>query len=156
MSENSYQIKLLLDNSQAPIDLLLMADPSRNKIKNYLKDGVCFVGKLFNEAIAVLVLKTIDQHSIEIKNVAVKEEFSEKGYGKTILHESIEYSKSKGFKEIFIATGNSSLRQLKIYQKAGFVIQSVEKDYFLKEYEDPIFENGIQCMDKIILSKKLI
>ncbi|RIO99278.1 GNAT family N-acetyltransferase, partial [Staphylococcus gallinarum] len=53
------------------------------------------------------------------------------------------------------ATGNSSIGQLAFYQKAGFRIVAVEMNYFVNNYEDPIYENGILCRDLIRLVKKL-
>ncbi|MBT8233378.1 MAG: hypothetical protein KJN84_12165 [Bacteroidia bacterium] len=34
-------------------------------------------------------------------------------------------------------------------------IQGIEKDYFIDNYKQPIFENGIQCKHLIILVKRL-
>jgi len=36
-----------------------------------------------------------------------------------------------------------------LYQKCGFRIVGVELDYFRKNHEEKIFENGIECRDMI-------
>lgn len=54
--------------------------------------------------------------------------------------------------ELMIGTGNSSINQLALYQKCGFRVIGVERDFFINNYDEPIFENGIQCVDMIRLS----
>ena len=49
-----------------------------------------------------------------------------------------------------VGTGNSSLRQLSFYQKAGFRISGIIPDYFIGD-DPPVFENGIRCIDMIRL-----
>lgn len=48
-----------------------------------------------------------------------------------------------------LCTGNSSMGQLVLYQKSGFRIVGVNVDYFVRNYKELIFENGIQYRDMI-------
>ena len=66
-----------------------------------------------------------------------------------------EKSKASGYKTIEVGTGNSSIGQLALYQKCGFRITSIDRDFFIRNYEDDIFENGIWCRDMIRLSQDL-
>ncbi|EAO51681.1 IAA acetyltransferase [Bacillus thuringiensis serovar israelensis ATCC 35646] len=91
----------------------------------------------------------------EIINIAVSEKEQGKGYGKYLLGFAIDYAKKEEYKTIEIGTGNSSLMQLGLYQKCGFRITSVDKDFFLRNYNEEIYENGIQCMDMIRLTQNL-
>ena len=63
--------------------------------------------------------------------------------------------KKKGYKKIEIGTGNSSLGQLALYQKCGFRITGIDIDFFIRCYQEEIFENGIQCRDMIRLTQYL-
>ncbi|GMQ30855.1 hypothetical protein [Algoriphagus confluentis] len=45
--------------------------------------------------------------------------------------------------------------QLALYQKTGYEIVGIEKDFFIQNYPEPIFENGIPCKHKIILEKTM-
>lgn len=56
---------------------------------------------------------------------------------------------------LVVGTGNSSFDQLALYQKCGFRMKGIIEDYFIEHYEEPIFENGIQCRDMIRLSLKI-
>lgn len=42
-----------------------------------------------------------------------------------------------------------------LYQRCGFSIESIEKDYFVRHYPDPIYENGIECRDMVRLRMEL-
>lgn len=145
----------LTTNQQIPFDLLALADPSKTQVDAYLQSGSCFIAKLESEIVGVIVLDELDSTTTEIKNVAVKESEQGKGYGKILLQYAQKASREKGCKNLIIGTGNSSMGQLALYQKEGFEITRIVKDFFLKNYKEPIFENGIQCKHRIILEKRL-
>jgi len=132
-------------------NLLLLADPSMKQINSYLKSGLCYIG--FNDDITVgaYVLLQKTNTLAEIANIAVYPEFQGKGYGKALLLDAIENARSNGFTTIKICTGNSSINQLALYQKCGFRMAHIDCDYFVINYPEPIFENGIQCFDRIHL-----
>lgn len=135
-------------------ELLLLADPDWGKIKRYLYDSDIYVLKHTQEIIGVLVLKHTEEFSTEIMNVAVKEEYQGKGFGKKLLEESEKIARAQKSKYLEIGTGNSSINQISLYQKFGFRIDRVIKDYF-KSYDKEIIENGIRCMDMIKFRKNL-
>lgn len=72
-----------------------------------------------------------------------------------LLNDAIEKAKSRGFKTLAIGTGNSSVGQLYLNQKAGFRITEVKRNFFRENYKDPIFENGVECVDLIMLTMQL-
>lgn len=146
-----FSIKLLTDKSLYPYDLLLLADPSIEAIKQYLSQGECYIASIQQEILGVIILQKTKNFTFEIKNVSVSPKYQKKGIGSKLISYCILQAKAKHAKQIEIATGNSSIYQLALYQKLGFKIQSIQKNYFLKYYPNPIFENRIQCTDKIIL-----
>ena len=54
-----------------------------------------------------------------------------------------------------VGTGNAGIGQLALYQRCGFSIESIEKDYFVRHYPEPIYENGIECRDMVRLRMEL-
>ncbi len=54
---------------------------------------------------------------------------------------------------ILNATGDSPLT-IPFYEKCGFKRHHVEKEFFTKNYDHPIFEAGVQLVDMIYLQKK--
>lgn len=145
-------IRKLKKNENAPKDLLLLADPSRSMIDDYLKRGECYVAEIDMEVVGTYVVLPTRPGTIELVNLAVREDFQGRSIGKELLLHSIERAREKGAVVMEVGTGNSSLSQLALYQKCGFRIVGVEREYFTQHYEEAIFENGIQCRDMIRLS----
>ncbi|MFK7951318.1 MAG: GNAT family N-acetyltransferase [Ekhidna sp.] len=143
------------NRKEIPFDLLELADPSRVLIDSYLEAGRCFVASLESKIIGVIVLKEIDSTTVEIKNIAVQESEQGKGIGTKLLRYAHQISVDQGCEKLMIGTGNSSVSQLALYQKEGFEIERIDSNFFIRNYENPIFENGIQCKDMIILVKNL-
>lgn len=142
-------------NEQPPWDLLLSADPSRELVSAYLKNSFCFCAKMDDSIIGIIVLQPRDSETAEIMNLAVHSRMQGKGIGQSLIKHGIKAARSKGYKTLEIGTGNSSIGQLALYQKAGFRIMEIEHDFFIRNYAQPIFENGIQCRDMIRLSMKI-
>lgn len=149
------QIRRLNDNEQPPMDLLVTADPSHKLVKEYVNRGECYVLDIKNEIIGVYVLLPTRPETVELVNIAVKEDRQGEGIGKRLIGDAINRSKEKGYKTIEIGTGNSSVGQLALYQKCGFRIIGVDIDFFIRHYEEDIFENGIWCRDMIRLAQDL-
>jgi ribosomal protein S18 acetylase RimI-like enzyme len=148
-------IRALHTTESIPLDLLLLADPSKELVGQYIQRGECFVTEIEGQVIGVYVLLPTRPATVELVNIAVDPSYHNKGIGKKLINHAIQIAKSKGYKTIEVGTGNSSIGQLALYQKCGFRITGVDKDFFLRHYEEVIFENGIQCRDMIRLSQDL-
>ncbi|WP_088049822.1 GNAT family N-acetyltransferase [Virgibacillus dakarensis] len=149
------QIRELNVNEKPPIELLLLADPSQKLVEEYLKRGECYVADNNKEIIGVYVLLPTIPETVEIANIAVSENEQGKGVGKELMMDAIQKAKEKGYKTIEVGTGNSSIGQLAFYQKCGFRMTSIDSDFFIRHYQDDIFENGIWCRDMIRLTQDL-
>ncbi|UTH15080.1 GNAT family N-acetyltransferase [Macrococcus epidermidis] len=135
-------------------ELLLLADPSIVMINQYISESSIYILEE-NDLIGVIVLKEVSESTMEIMNIAVSEAYQGKGYGKLMLKEAEKIAKHSGYNNLIIATANSSLNQLVLYQKCGFRLHEIEKDFFINVYKEVIIENGIRALDKIILSKNI-
>ena len=150
----NFQIRKKYSHEDFPWDLLLVADPSTEAIQRYLDNAETHLAFIDNELVGVSVI-TKDSDVAELKNIAVSEKHRGKGIGKLLVQHAIEQARNNNASRIEVGTGNSSSLQLALYQKCGFKIVGVEKDFFIKNYKEPIFENGIQCVDMIRLSLDL-
>lgn len=137
------------------MDLLTLADPSEEMIRKYLITSEVYVAHMEDKQIGVIALCPMSEDKLEIKNLAVMTEYQGKGIGTYMIGWATDYASREGYKELYIGTANSSLEQLKLYQKLGFEVSSVKRNFFMKHYEEPIFENGIQAKHMIMLCKKL-
>jgi ribosomal protein S18 acetylase RimI-like enzyme len=152
---DTINIRLLSNEDQKPYDLLLLADPSVFMLEKYLSASAVYVAEMDALIVGVYVLFPIDTTTVEIKNIAVAETQQGKGIGKQLLEHAIAQAKARGFSEIKIGTANSSIGQLALYQKMGFEMDSILKGFFIDNYPEPMFENGILVRDMVILKRKL-
>ncbi|MFT9846883.1 GNAT family N-acetyltransferase [Aneurinibacillus sp. REN35] len=140
-------------DEQYPMELLLLADPSRKLVEEYIKRGKCFVAEEENHIIGVYVLLPTRPETVELVNIAVDESCQGRGIGKRLVHHAVAHARALGFKTIEVGTGNSSVGQLALYQKCGFRMTGIDRDFFLRHYDEEIFENGIQVIDMVRLSQ---
>ena len=138
----------------APLWLLLEADPSESMIMGYLTDSIIVEAKDDERLVGIYVLKEKADHIFELMNIAVIPELQGKGYGKLILSHALESAKNLGGKMIRLGTGTFGY-QVSFYQKAGFQVDAVEKNYFIDFYDQPVIEDGLQHRDRLILSREL-
>ena len=142
-------INKLDSKTDAPMDLLLLADPSEELVKSYLEKGICYTAQIKDETVGVVLIMETEPHTIEVMNLAVKEELQNNGIGKHLLLYVIEEIKKGNTKTIEIGTGNPGVVQMLLYQKCGFRIVGIDFDFFRRTYSEPIYENGIECRDMI-------
>ncbi|MBT2713195.1 GNAT family N-acetyltransferase [Pseudomonas sp. ISL-88] len=144
-------IQKTTETNEALYDLLLLADPSKEIVDEYLVRGECYTAWASDELAGIYVLLKTRPQTIEIVNIAVKESLQNRGFGKKLVKDAIEKARQSGADTIEIGTGNSSIHQLSLYQKCGFRLQAIDHDFFIRHYDEEIFENGIQCRDMVRL-----
>lgn len=142
---------------QIPLNLLLEADPSEASVSSYLSDSWCFTASDNERLLAACVVKPQPQadHLAEICNISVYPEYQGQGVGTALLTFVLSQLASKGIKHVELCTGTFG-HQLTFYQRLGFRVDAVLKDYFLLHYPEPIFENGIQHQDGLRLYQLLL
>lgn len=148
-------IKLLEKDKKIPYNLLLLADETVEAINKYIHQSDIYVLERDNEIIAVYALQTISTDTIEIRNIAVDKAFQGQGIGRELLDHAVDRAKEMGFKKIIVGTGDAAIKQLHLYQKVGFEIYDIKHRFFLDNYAEPIFENGIQLKHMIMLKKDI-
>jgi len=155
MNMISMQIRPLHTGEAPPMELLLLADPSRRLVEAYLQRGVGFVADIGGKVIGVYVLLPTRPDTAELVNVAVDEAHQGTGVGKQLVMHAIDQARRLGYRTLEVGTGNSSVGQLALYQKCGFRMTSIDRDFFIRHYGEPIYENGIQTVDMVRLAQDL-
>lgn len=139
-----------------PYDLLLTADPDRKKIDSYLSVSDCFIATGQHTLAGVIVVQKTNDETAEVMNLAVAESCRRRGIARKLLQYIIkDWASGQGVSRLIIRTGTSAPGPLMLYQQEGFNLIDVDYDYFVRNYSEPIFENGIQCRHQLILEKIL-
>ncbi len=143
-----------VNRDDIPIELLLEADPAKERITVYLSRSVCY-GVFDNDLlVATCIVESKTNAIAEIHNVAVLPTEQRKGVGTKLLTFVLSELTQNGVRRVELGTGSFGY-QLTYYQRLGFRVESVLKDYFVQNYAEPIYENGIQHYDMLWLYKKL-
>jgi ribosomal protein S18 acetylase RimI-like enzyme len=137
--------------AKAPIELLLEADPSVEKIKAYLPGSRCFIAILEGKPVGAYVVQRIAPAVYELMSIAVSPEYQRKGIGSKLLKHVIATVQNMGARRLEVGTGTFGY-QLAWYQREGFRVFAIDRDFFLLNYEEPIYENGIQLKDMLRLA----
>lgn len=134
------------------LPILLLADEQEDLIYPYLNRGELFVLK-DPEVRAACVVTDEGEGVLELQNLAVLPEFQRQGYGRALVYWLFSHYAGKAEKMV-VGTGDSPMT-VPFYEACGFVFSHRLKDYMLKAYDRPIYENGVQLFDKVYFTKEL-
>lgn len=96
------------------------------------------------------VLMRWEPDSSEILYIAIDAAQRGQGYGKAVMATVIGEAQQREIRSVLVGTSNASLSQIAFYQKCGFRLDSVRRDYFAY-LSSPVYENGIQIRDMLVL-----
>ena len=131
--------------------LLLDADPSKELVDDYLQRGTLLEAKK-EKLVGVLVLLPTRPDTLEIVNLAVAVEYRGQGIAQQLIAYTLEMARKKGIKTVEVGTGSTGVEQLYLYQKCGFRMTHIDRDFFVRHYSEPIVENGLVLRDMVRLS----
>jgi ribosomal protein S18 acetylase RimI-like enzyme len=133
------------------IQRLREADEDVSRIRRLVSDGAhqaYFVA--LGDTIIGAVLMRWQPNESEILYIAIDAAQQGQGYGKAVMAAVIREGRQRGIRSVVVGTSNASLSQIAFYQKCGFRLDSVRRDYF--DYlSSPAYENGIQIRDMLVL-----
>jgi N-acetylglutamate synthase-like GNAT family acetyltransferase len=156
MSNLNYAVYKIDSKEKIPFDLLLLADETIDAIEKYIYQSDIYTATEENsEPIAVFALYKIDEKQLEIKNIAVSEELQGNGIGTFLIDHIKIIAKNDGYQSLIVGTPDCALKQIKFYEQNGFMKYDVRKDFYLKNYSKPIFENTIILRDMLMLKTEL-
>ncbi|MCC6396898.1 MAG: GNAT family N-acetyltransferase [Bacteroidetes bacterium] len=133
------------------MELLLLADPSEDKIRSYLPGSQCFIASLGAIVVGACVVQPRGPGTHELMSIAVHPDYQKSGYGTALLKWVIDFFRNTGARQLEVGTGTFGY-QLAFYRRHGFRVTSIDHDFFVKNYPEPIFENGIQLVDMLRLT----
>lgn len=140
------------ENKKQYLNLLLLADEQENMIDRYLERGTMYA--LDDGGIRAVCVVTDEGGGIlEIKNIATAPEYQGRGYGRRLIAFIIQQYQ-KTFQILQVGTGDSPLT-VPFYEKCGFQRSHTIRNFFVDNYDHPIFECGKQLTDMVYLRMEL-
>ena len=146
------KIKIIKENKKDYLDLLLLADEQESMIDKYLERGIMFA--ICDDGLkGICVVTKEDDRVYELKNIAIYKEFHGQGYGKKLVEHVFKYFKN--YCDImYVGTGDSPLT-IPFYKKCGFRESHRIRNFFIDNYDKPIYECGKRLIDMVYLKKEL-
>ncbi len=143
-----------INDSEKPtyMELLLIGDEQTSMIEKYLYRGDMFA--LYDNDIRVICVVTQEKPGIfELKNIVTVPKYQRRGYGQNLIQFIVDYYRNPG-SELYVGTGDCP-SILHFYEKCGFVRSHVVKNFFLDNYDHPMYEEGHQLIDMVYLKRNL-
>lgn len=147
--------KEVAKNRDRYIDILLIADPEKSAVMEYINKGVLISAEKDDQCIGILHYTQKEEDVIELNNIGVVRSHLREGIGSDIIKHLVTKAKDKGIKSIYLGTGNSSIDNFVFYQKNGFEMDEIWKNYFVDRYKEEIYENGIRCKHMVRLKLEI-
>ena len=144
---------------EAFLPLLLLAD-AEPQVRGYLQQGDLYAlrGPDGEPLGVTLVLPdSAEPGTAELRAVAIDPTQHNRGLGRRMLASVLVDLRARGFCRLVVGTSNASIGQIAFYQKAGFRIWRIERDYFTpqKGYDPDERENGLPHRDMIWFDQDL-
>ena len=140
------------ENKKAYLSLLLLADEQEDMIDRYLDRGRMFVAE---DGVEVCECVVTDEGGgvLEIKNLATAPSAQRQGYARAMIDFLAEKFGGR-FHTLSVGTGDSP-KTVPFYEKCGFRRTHVVKDFFTKNYDHPIVEDGVLLVDMVYFEKEI-
>lgn len=145
-------MKILDDDKTMYMDLLLIADEQVSMIEKYLYRGEMFA-LCDNDVKALCVVTQEQPGEYEIKNIVTVPEYQRKGYGQQLVSFIADHYKESGT-ALFVGTGDFP-STVNFYEKCGFSKSHIIKNFFIDNYDHPMYEDGQQLVDMVYLKRDL-
>ena len=146
------KIKIIEENKKDFMELLLLADEQEDMIEKYLDRGELFA--LYEGGLKSICVVTDERDGLfELQSLATYEEFQRKGCASLLVKHVFEHYAGQGTAMI-VGTGDIP-SMASFYGHCGFVLSHRVENYFVEHYREPMFEDGVQLMDKVYYRREL-
>ena len=143
------KIRRLKESEPLPWKLLLDADPSKKEIRKYVLRGEVWVAEEEQQIIGAMALMQTRADVVEIMNIATDPKRRSQGLGTALLNAAKKRAQALKAKWLHVGTGNNSFRQLQFYQRFGFRICGIDRDFFEGRYSRTYERGGVVLRDMV-------
>lgn len=143
------EIRKVTGDKKQYLELLLLADEQEDMIDKYLSRGDMYILE-DGGVLAECVVTKEDEHIYELKNIAVQPKYQRRGFGRRLIEYVIrQYPDGES---LYVGTGDC-LSSLSFYHACGFAESHRVKNFFVDNYDHPMFEDGVQLVDMVYLKR---
>jgi ribosomal protein S18 acetylase RimI-like enzyme len=131
------------------VPLLLEADESEPVLRVYLNDGELFELMAGGRSVGAVLLTFPDIGTVEIKNIAIRDEHRSQGIGRAAIGCVHAYARRRGADRLLVGTADASLGTIAFYRACGFK-EGGRIEGFFDRYPEPVVENGRVAHDMVM------
>jgi len=133
------------------LPMLLDADEGEERIRTALLDPAytAYAARLDDQLMGAAVVRWEENTSSEILYIEVVAALRGRGYGKQIIQALQHELPRRGGRSLLVGTANAALENIVFYQKCGFRMHEIRRDYFTY-IQPPVFEHDIQLRDMLV------
>lgn len=138
------------------IPLLELADEPE-PLRAVLDEGTLFGTEAHDEPVAAILVVVEAPAVAELRAVAVAERAQGRGVGSRLVAAVLDALAARGVRTVRVGTASSGVRQLAFYQRCGFRLTHVERDFFRPErgYPAGLEEHGIPIRDMVWMEQTI-
>lgn len=134
------------------LPLFKLADDSEQQILSYLYLGEVLFAAHSGQAVGhVLIVKHQEQHTLELKSIAVLQSRQGEGVGGMLIRAALRYCHTQAAKRLRVSTAIADARAIGFYLHHGFRPLAIIRDAFIGErgYPDFVGDSRIPVKDAV-------
>jgi ribosomal protein S18 acetylase RimI-like enzyme len=140
------------ERAEGLVPILHDAEEDDERIRAALRDPACraYAASDHGELVGAAVVRWDERAASEILYIAVAPAVRGKGHGKRLVAALVAELPAHG-RTLLVGTANCSLDNIAFYQRCGFRMYAVKRDFFAY-IQPPMQEHGIAMRDMIVFS----
>jgi GNAT superfamily N-acetyltransferase len=142
---------------RALVPLIQLAEDSESQLESAIDDGTMYVADDGDKAIGVVLVLDHGERERELRYVAIAESHQRKGLGKAMLAAVRAAEQGRGAARLLVGTSCADTGNLDFYQRCGYRLLSIERDYFTpaRGYPSDFVLNGLPAVDMVWMDLQL-
>ena len=139
------------DDAAMLVPILLDADEDEARVRTQVSDAryTAYAALRDEETIGAALLLWQEEES-EIEYIAIVARLRGHGYGKVLIAALQAEARRRDVRSLLVGTDNTAFDTIAFYQKCGFRMDFVRRDYF-SYIQPPIVRDGIALRDMLVL-----
>ncbi len=140
------------DEVERLIPILRLAEPSEQALRwslAHLSD-VVYAMLSGEKAVGAATVRWRDEPA-EIVELAIAEDVQRRGLGRQLVGWIVGEARRRGIRKLEVGTSNAALGNIRFYQRCGFRMDRVRRDYFWY-YREPMYVEGVLVRDLLVFS----